>query len=135
MKKVLWVEDDVEDIELMETAFKTRGVSFETTIITNGDDAIRYITSITKKPDLIILDVNLPRVQGLEILKVIRDTRVVKEVPVLVMTTSRREADISVVSDFGGKYRSKPVTIPEFNEVVDTIKEMLDMNPRSCIVL
>jgi CheY-like chemotaxis protein len=89
--RILAVEDNASDVFLMREALKEHGVNADLTVITNGQSAIRYFSLMRREdpvPELILLDVNLPRKNGLEVLKGLRANPLLQQVPVIVFTSS-----------------------------------------------
>ena len=124
-KIILLIEDNVDDIKLTQRAFDksdfTDKISLE--IIRNGDDAIDYlfgqgacIYRDTKiMPTVILLDLNLPRINGFQILERIKDDERTKLIPVIVLTSSKEEKDIKKAYSLGANsYIRKPVDLKKF---------------------
>ena len=127
-KKVLFVEDRESDAKLLLEAFKqvNRNISLE--VINDGDKAIKYVELLAKSadkplPDLIILDIKLPKKDGREVLKVIKSKERLKEIPVVMFTNSTEKSDIQ--DSYESKvstYLTKPL---EMKELIETVQFMV----------
>jgi two-component system, chemotaxis family, response regulator Rcp1 len=98
--EILLVEDSPADIALTEEALKESGLQNTLTIVTDGEQAIEYLSKRGKykdaeSPDLILLDLNMPKKNGHEVLEVIKDNPKLEEIPVVVLTVSEAEEDIA----------------------------------------
>ena len=126
-KKVLFVEDRESDAKLLLEAFKQvrKDVSLE--VINDGDKAIKHITRLDESvdvplPDLIILDIKLPKRDGREVLKAIKSKSRLKEIPVIMFTNSTEKTDIQ--DSYESKvstYITKPL---EMKELIETVQFM-----------
>jgi chemotaxis family two-component system response regulator Rcp1 len=122
---ILLVEDSLADIELTTDALQGAKVANEVTVIRDGATAIAHLVDpTTALPDLVILDLNLPRKSGLEVLAAMRSDPVLKRLPVAVLTTSSAEADVVRSYDLGANcFLTKPVDIDQFVHVVHSIDD------------
>lgn len=120
--KILLIEDDLDDIELMQDALFSRNISYTIETINDGGKAINYIKNCKEGPDIIILDLNLPKVHGREVILEIKSAAHLKTSPLLILTTSSAKADIEYAYSKGAdRYLIKPTDIEKINEMVDTI--------------
>jgi len=131
-KKILLVEDNKDDILLIQRAFnKTKlAEKFELIIAQDGDQALYYLhnnnaTSVSqqgKLPMILLLDLNLPRTNGFEILQHIRSNEKTKLIPVIVFTSSKEERDITKSYILGANsYVRKPIDSGRFTAVLQQI--------------
>ncbi len=126
---ILLVEDNEGDILLTTEALAEGKIANEITVIKDGWEAIQYLTqkgpySHAKKPDLILLDVNLPKMNGHEVLQHIKSDDKLKAIPVVMLTTSSSETDImKSYQNHVNCYITKPVDVNEFLEVVAGIQD------------
>ncbi len=125
---IFLVEDNPSDIEITRRALQKRRVTDELTIARDGQEALDILfghqNDHVPPPGLILLDLNLPKVDGREVLEKIKSDPKLKRVPVIVLTASTREEDIARCYDLGvNTFISKPVRFEDFIEVVTTIKE------------
>ena len=124
MIRILLVEDDADDIELLEEAFRSNKVSYTLTCIKEGDKVMPYLTEQATAPDIIVLDFNLPKLHGREILSLLKRSEKFSDVPVVVLTTSASKEDIAFAKQMGADhYITKPTSIEDFDVAVATIVE------------
>ena len=115
----------MDDIELLQEALSSRSVPYNMEIVNDGGEAINYIRSCVDCPDVIILDFNLPKVHGREIILEIKSIASFKNIPLLVLTTSSAKEDIEYAYLNGAdKYLVKPVDTEKTNELVNTIVQL-----------
>jgi CheY-like chemotaxis protein len=122
-KPVLLVEDDDVDAMTVKRAFKDLNVTNPLIHSVNGEVALRYLQDQNnEKPCVILLDLNMPKMNGMEFLKVAKADEELKQIPVVVLTTSNEECDIieSFKRSVGG-YIVKPVDYKNFVEAIRTV--------------
>lgn len=126
--EILLVEDNPGDIRLTQEVLKEGKVQNTLSIVENGVQAISFLRKENEyqdapTPDLILLDLNLPKKDGREVLLDIKNDPELKKIPVVVLTTSQSEEDILKVYDLNANcYISKPVDFGEFIDVVKSIE-------------
>ena len=125
---ILLVEDNPNDIEITRRALEKGQVKNQLTIARDGQEALDILFGgaggQTPLPGLILLDLNLPKVDGREVLSRIKTDPELKRIPVIVLTTSTREEDIVRSYDLGvNTFISKPVRFEDFIKVVTAIQE------------
>jgi CheY-like chemotaxis protein len=121
---VLLVEDDPGDVVLIQEAFEYNKVRNLLVVVGDGVAALEYLRSTETRPDLILLDLNLPRMDGREVLAAIKSDPALRSIPVVVLTTSKAEEDILRSYDLhANAYVTKPVDFTRFIEVVRQIDE------------
>jgi CheY-like chemotaxis protein len=123
LKPVLLVEDDSVDAMTVKRAFKDLRVMNPLTHRINGEEALEYLRDkSSEEPCVILLDLNMPKMNGIEFLKVVKADDVLKRIPVIVLTTSKEECDImdSFKLSVAG-YIVKPVNYTKFVETIRTI--------------
>ena len=121
MARVLIIEDHPPDVYLMQEAFRRSGLSVELMHLDNGSAALTYLSSCGKSelPDLIFLDLNLPKLRGLELLRLIREESELKNVPVAVLTSSNSNKDREDAYRRGANlFITKPAAHSEFFSVI-----------------
>ncbi|MBL7712725.1 MAG: response regulator [Chitinophagaceae bacterium] len=122
MIKILLVEDDLDDVELLEDALRDHNVAYEAAILHDGSAAVEYIRACTSCPDLVILDFNLPKVHGRQLILELKATASFKQIPLLILTTSSAKEDIDYAYQNGAdKYLIKPTSMAQVKELVDEI--------------
>ncbi|OHB62177.1 MAG: two-component system response regulator [Planctomycetes bacterium RBG_13_46_10] len=122
-KPVLLVEDDNVDAMTVKRAFKDLKITNPLAHRTNGENALEYLRDgSNEKPCVILLDLNMPKMNGIEFLKVVKVDDMLKKIPIVVLTTSKEECDImeSFKLSVGG-YIVKPVDYAKFLEAIRTI--------------
>ncbi|PCH49058.1 MAG: two-component system response regulator [Flavobacteriaceae bacterium] len=120
---ILVVEDDLVDIMTIKRAFKDIKITNPIIICHNGLEALEYLKKpLNKRPGLILLDINMPKMNGIEFLEVIKKDKEFKSIPVVVLTTSKAEQDKMESFNLGiAGYMIKPVDYLQFVETVKTI--------------
>ena len=122
---ILLVEDNEGDIVLAREALKEARIKNRITVITDGEKALEYLfcNDNNRKPDLILLDINLPKVNGLEVLAKIKADEVLKIIPVVMLTTSTSEQDVvNAYRNYVNCYINKPIDLEEFIVVIRNIE-------------
>jgi CheY-like chemotaxis protein len=127
--RILMVEDDPKDVELTLTALEEYKLANEVVVTRDGAEALDYLyyrgnftTRTPGNPAVLLLDLKLPKVDGLEVLQQIRSDEKLKMIPVVVLTSSREERDMVASYTLGvNAYVVKPV---DFHEFVNAIKEL-----------
>ncbi len=122
---ILLVEDNPGDARLAAEAWKEGGIPARLHVVADGVEAIRYLRHTgTTKPDLLLLDLNLPRKDGREVLAEIKNDPKLRRIPVVVLTTSQAEPDILRSYDLHANcFIAKPVDLDDFIAVVKSIAE------------
>ncbi len=127
--EILLVEDDIADIELVKECLKKSPSAVNLNVVTNGEEAMKYLNNQgvyaqASKPQLILLDLNMPKKDGRQTLAEIREDDKLKTIPVIVVTTSESEADIEKVYRLGANsYVTKPFDLEKFCHMIHTICE------------
>ena len=128
--QILLVEDNPGDIILITEAFKEANVQGTFSIAKDGVEALEYlytsqkVGSLNVRPELIILDLNMPRKDGHEVLLEIKKSKDLRSIPVIVMTTSKDSADILRAYDAQANcYITKPVDFNQLTRVAKSIEE------------
>ena len=123
-KQILLVEDNPDDVELTRIAFAEAGCDHQMTVVSDGAEAVSYLQgrAVSELPALVLLDLNLPRLDGREVLQAIRAEPATRSLPVVVLTTSAEPFDVEKVYALGANsYIQKPVDFERFVEVVRQI--------------
>jgi CheY-like chemotaxis protein len=127
--RILLVEDDPKDVELTLTALEEYNLANEVIVARDGEEALEYLYSRGKfktrsndNPSVMLLDLKLPKVDGLEVLKQLKSEEKLRMIPVVVLTSSKEEKDMVASYSLGvNAYVVKPV---DFHEFVNAIKEL-----------
>jgi CheY-like chemotaxis protein len=122
-KPILLVEDDDVDIMTVERTLKDLKIKNQLVSKANGEEALEYLrTDDNKKPCIIFLDLNMPKMNGIEFLKIVKADKTLKKIPVVVLTTSRQQQDIIESFDLSAAgYIVKSVDYAKFAEAIKTI--------------
>jgi CheY-like chemotaxis protein len=125
--KILLVEDNPDDIQITQRALKEAKIINKLWIVRDGQEALDFLYHKHKyqespKPGLILLDINLPKVNGLEVLKEIKQSPDLKRIPTVILTVSRRDEDVIRGYNHGcNSFIQKPVEFEKFVEAVKLI--------------
>jgi len=122
-KPILLVEDDQVDAMTVKRALKEIKVTNRLDIVNNGEAALTFLkNSENEKPGIILLDLNMPKMNGIEFLKIAKKDDSLKKIPVVVLTTSKEDQDKVDSFNLGvAGYMIKPVDYQKFVEVMKTI--------------
>jgi two-component system, chemotaxis family, response regulator Rcp1 len=127
--QVLLVEDSPGDVRLTQEAFRAANVAIKLHVATDGIEAMAFLKrkaphAGAPRPDLILLDLNLPKMDGREVLAKIKEDEDLKTIPTVILTTSEAEADILKSYELRANcYLSKPVQLDEFESLVRSIND------------
>jgi len=126
--KILLVEDSPSDVRLVREALKENPIPVQITVARDGVEAVDYLhqaeEGLTTFPDLMLLDLNLPRKNGREVLAEVKGSPTLKRIPVLVMTSSRSDEDVAQAYSLNANcYITKPSDLKEYVDVVRAIED------------
>ncbi len=127
--KVLVVEDNPNDVAIIKRAMRKSDVKCELYFARDGEEALDFLYGQGEfedapRPDLILIDLNLPKINGLEVLTKIKEDDRLKRLPVIVLTISEREEDMAKAYDSGAaSYMTKPVDSKDFERLIQTVQE------------
>ena len=127
--EVLLVEDDPGDVLITQEAFHDYRIANRLTVVSNGEDAIAYLRKQGRfagvaTPDLVLLDLNLPRRNGREVLREMKEDTELRRIPVVILTTSEAEEDVIAAYDLhANAYVRKPVDFDQFVAAVRAIDD------------
>lgn len=129
MKKILLVEDNLNDIELTLDAFTEHNLANSVDVVRDGEEALDYLfrrgqyserENVT--PTLVMLDLKLPKISGLEVLRQIKNNEKLKKIPIVMLTSSNENRDVDEAYTLGtNAYVVKPV---DFHDFVDVVKHL-----------
>ncbi|MDX1937157.1 MAG: response regulator [Flavihumibacter sp.] len=129
-KSILLVEDNLSDVDLAIRAFEKTGLMNPVFVVEDGKEALDYLFCTgqyfkrdqSDTPALILLDLKLPMVDGLSVLKQVRLNRLTKTVPVVILTSSNEETDIAAAYEcYVNSYLRKPVDFTEFANIIQQL--------------
>jgi CheY-like chemotaxis protein len=122
--KILLVEDSLGDIRLTLEAFNNENPSAEIFVVKDGVEAMAFLRSGSNRPDLILLDLNMPKMDGRQVLAAIKEDESLKSIPTVILTTSDGEADIMKSYHLqANSYLCKPVELAAFEGLVKGIND------------
>ena len=129
LKRILMAEDDPKDVELTLAALEENNLANEVVVVRDGSEAIDYLRRAgdyaqrpSGNPALVLLDLKMPKVDGLQVLREIRGDPALKLIPVVILTSSREERDLVESYNLGvNAYVVKPV---DFGEFVSAVREI-----------
>ncbi|MBK9050514.1 MAG: response regulator [Chloroflexi bacterium] len=129
IKRILLVEDDLRDMELTLTALEENNLANEVLVVRDGEEALNYLFNrgsyrmrTAGNPVVILLDMKLPKVDGLEVLRQIKRDEKLKMIPVVMLTSSREERDVVESYQLGvNAYVVKPIDFHDFTHAVKEI--------------
>ncbi len=127
--EILLVEDNPADVELAQDGLRESSVPVNLNVVSNGEEAMQYLQGKGKYetallPDLVLLDLKMPRKGGLEVLAEMKADEILRRIPVIVLTSSDAPADILKAYDLQAScYISKPADLPEFHRVMRSIRD------------
>jgi two-component system, chemotaxis family, response regulator Rcp1 len=126
--ELLLVEDSPSDVRLIREALRETAVEVKITVAQDGVDAMDYLhrseAGLVRRPDLIVLDLNLPRKNGREVLAEIKSSQNLMRIPVLIMTSSQSDEDISEAYSLNANcYITKPFDLDDYVGVIKAIED------------
>lgn len=126
---ILLVEDNEGDIVLTMDAFEESKINTVISVVRNGQEAVDFLYKRDRfteenKPDLILLDINIPILNGHEVLKIIKQDTELKKIPVIMLTTSSNTRDINLsYENYANSYVTKPIEMEDFLKAILKIEE------------
>lgn len=126
---ILYVEDVKADVIIMERTLQKTRSHYTLNVVEDGEEALsylfkkhEYVNAIT--PDLIFLDLNIPKIDGHEVLQRIKTDKHLKLIPVIIVTTSKDDEDVYKAYDnYANAYIRKPIKLAEFQRIIESIKD------------
>jgi CheY-like chemotaxis protein len=125
--RILLIDDNHDHARILQWAFKKTGRKDEFTYFDDGSSALQYLKTTdaggNSRPDLIFLDLNLPRLDGREVLRLLKSEEETKGIPVIIVSSSEREEDVRKAYELGASsYVSKSSILDDVNPVLQTIQ-------------
>ena len=127
--EILLVEDNEGDIRLTIEAFKEAKIKNHVKVVRDGEEALDYLRkqgnyTDVPLPDIILLDINLPKIDGKEVLNIMKNDAVLKTIPVIMLTTSSADSDVEEsYANHANCYVIKPVDLNKFMDVIRGIED------------
>ncbi len=123
--RILLIEDDQDDVDLLKEALDDNSLRCTLEVIKDGGLVADYLNACDTYPDIIVLDFNLPRVHGRDLLRRFKITPFFKDVPLIILTTSSAREDMEFALREGAdRFLIKPSTVQGLNFVVSVIREL-----------
>lgn len=122
-QSILIAEDDADDRYLLQTAFMEKGYPETIDFVENGVELLNHLDNGSELPGFILLDLNMPKKDGREVLKELKQHPVFKKIPVIVFTTTKNEIEIKRCYELGANsYIVKPISFDQLLRVVENIR-------------
>lgn len=127
--EILLVEDNPADVELTRLSMERSKLLNSLHAVSNGEDALKFLRKEAPyhkapTPDLVLLDLNLPGIDGREVLEVIKNTAEFRSIPVVVLTSSESDHDVAHAYEMHANcYISKPINLEQFARVVESLEQ------------
>ncbi|MEE9364187.1 MAG: response regulator [Cellulophaga sp.] len=127
--KILFIEDDtIETMKLHRTVSKLE-IKHEITGVTNGEEALDFLKSDESLPDIILLDLNMPRISGIEFLEIIKQDPTLQYIPIIILTTSENRIDLLKCYSKGiAGYLIKPLNLEDYKEKLKRLFQYWEIN-------
>mgnify|MGYP006280133371 CR=1 FL=1 len=121
--EILLIEDNPGDVILTKKAFESSEIEDNITVAENGEEALKMLQAEKYQPDLILLDLNLPKIDGYEVLNSLKNDSKLKQIPVIIMTSSEEHSDIAKSYDnHANCYIVKPVDSEQLSLIAEKIE-------------
>lgn len=134
-KIILLADDDIDDTEMFCEALTNIDDNLICHCSTNGNDLFTKLNEISKNPDLIFLDLNMPVLNGWQCLKILKEDQRFKDIPVIMISTSSHKGEIATAMDLGALcYFVKPNSFKEFTHILEEITENLGPNLKNAVI-
>lgn len=131
-KKILLLEDDLVDVMTIKRAIKQLNIANDLEVRENGEEGISYLEKCEDLPGIIFLDINMPKMNGIEFLQVVKNNEQWAQIPIVVLTTSKDQQDkLATFSRGISGYMVKPVDYPQFKDMIATIKDYWNLSEHS----
>lgn len=127
--QVLWVEDNTGDVRLIQETFRTVNSSVPLYVASDGVEAVAFLrhegaNADAPRPDLVLLDLNLPKMGGFDVRKLIKEDMNLKTIPTVILSSSESEADVKRSYQLQANgYLCKPALLDEFDDTVKSIND------------
>jgi CheY-like chemotaxis protein len=129
---LLLVEDSETDVFIIREVLDKAGLRYKLQLASDGEEALRLLLDETKGcPDIVVLDLNIPKISGFEVLRKVRASERCRNVPVLVVTSSSSNADRRATSELGATaYFTKPTSLDEYYQLGRVLRDMIQPKPQ-----
>lgn len=128
---ILLIEDSRTDVQIIERALREGNIGHRLTVVPDGNQALDYLARLRElntpddaEPDLVLLDLNLPGLDGYQVLTQIKNDPLLRRIPVVVLTTSHRDEDVLETYQAGANtFIQKPAEFPRYRDLVATLRQ------------
>jgi CheY-like chemotaxis protein len=122
-RRILLIDDSATDIELLLLAFRRENITHAVDVVRTAREAVFYLAKSAALPALVLLDLKLPDMPGLELLRVLRGDEHLKDLPIVVLSGSERIAAMDLALETGANaFLNKPVNFTEFQQIIAQLK-------------
>lgn len=123
--RILLVDDSDDDIFLVREAFRESGVAHRFNAVSDGEKALNYLREhLEERPDVVLLDINMPRFTGFDVLEWVQSDPELREIPVVMLTTSEQPEDVRRATEGGAReYYRKPVDFRQLRDLACRVIE------------
>lgn len=116
---IVLVDDDEDDIAFFKLALNDQAAATHLTTLTDGDQVMPYLLAMKERPDLLLLDLNLPKLHGRELLTQLKNSPLGQEIPIFMLTTSSAQEDVDFCLAMGAKqFLTKPTSLAALRKIV-----------------
>ena len=117
--RILLVEDDEDDIAFFELALREQAIPTRLTTLTDGDQVMPYLDTTTEQPDLLVLDLNLPKLPGRDVLSQVRQSNAGQGIPIIILSTSSaREDNDFCLANGADRFLTKPTSLTSLSTML-----------------
>ncbi|NOT75798.1 MAG: response regulator [Cyclobacteriaceae bacterium] len=122
---ILLIEDDPDDVELLQEALKNANIQYNLHVLGEGNTVLPYLEVCKNFPNIILLDLNIPKLHGREVLKLLKSSDKFKGIPVAVLTTASSQTERDLCIELGAdQFLTKPATVDGFTKTVKLIVDV-----------
>ncbi|SFZ95146.1 CheY chemotaxis protein or a CheY-like REC (receiver) domain [Flaviramulus basaltis] len=126
---ILFIEDDVVETMKMHRTIKKLGISYDIQEAKNGEEALNILMEKKKLPDIILLDLNMPKINGIEFLRILKNDEILKYIPTIILTTSSNRKDVLECYKVGiAGYVLKPLKYEDYVSKLEKVLEYWSIN-------
>jgi CheY-like chemotaxis protein len=130
---ILYTDDDPDDREILEMIFKTRK-DFKLITFSDGYAMMDYLKTTENDTSLVVLDMNMPKITGLEILQKLRRSKTLQDLPVIIFTTSKSKMHDAALSLLYAKTIVKPIHYADYKKVKEEMIQYSNQHPKTLVI-
>ena len=121
ISRILYIDDDPDDLFIFSETLESQFPQYKILQAQNGEEGLKKMRELEETPSLVILDMNMPKIDGRQVLQSIRQNPLWAKIPVVVFTTSASGADVDFGRNFGASFVTKPMNYDTLKETVKTL--------------